>query len=54
MPPGNAQELAAAIAELLALPAEERTAMGRHGREFVLREYSIADETRKLAELIGR
>ena len=54
VPPGNAQELAAAIAELLALPAEERTAMGRHGREFVLREYSIADETRKLAELIGR
>src|SRR5436305_7415542 len=54
VPPGNAQELAAAIAELLALPAEERTAMGRHGREFVLREYSIADESRKLAELIGR
>jgi colanic acid/amylovoran biosynthesis glycosyltransferase len=52
-PPGDARALAAAIDELLALPAATRAAMGRAGREFVLHECSLERETARLAELIA-
>jgi glycosyltransferase involved in cell wall biosynthesis len=53
VPPGDADALAAAIDELLALPADERAAMGRAGREFVERECNVDTETAKLAEWIA-
>ena len=52
VPPRDAEALAAAIEELLALPAEERAQMGRRGREFVVANYSVDDEARKFAALI--
>jgi colanic acid/amylovoran biosynthesis glycosyltransferase len=52
VPPGDVDALAAAIEELLALPVERRAAMGRAGREFVLRECSLRTGTERLAELI--
>jgi len=51
--PGDPIGLADAIDELLALPAATRAAMGRAGREFVLRECSLQRETARLAELIA-
>jgi glycosyltransferase involved in cell wall biosynthesis len=54
VPPGDAGALAGAIAELLALPAEERLAMGGRGREFVARNFAIRDEALKLIGLIER
>jgi glycosyltransferase involved in cell wall biosynthesis len=53
VPPRDAGALADAIRELLALPPEERAAMGRRGRGFVTREMSIEGEARKLAALIA-
>jgi colanic acid/amylovoran biosynthesis glycosyltransferase len=52
VPPADATALAAAIAELLALPREQRAAMGRAGRDHVLAAASVHRETEKLAELI--
>jgi colanic acid/amylovoran biosynthesis glycosyltransferase len=53
VPPSQPHELAAAIAELLALPHEQRAAMGRAGRAHVLAAASVGHETEKLAELIA-
>jgi colanic acid/amylovoran biosynthesis glycosyltransferase len=52
VPPGDPAALAAAIEELLALPAEERAAMGRAGRAHVLEHCDVDRETAKLATLI--
>jgi glycosyltransferase involved in cell wall biosynthesis len=52
-PPADAAALAAAIAELLGRPAEERVAMGRAGREFVMRERSWQGVADRLAALIA-
>ena len=54
VPPGDPAALADAIGELLALPAAERAAMGRRGREFVARTYSIRGEALKLIGLLER
>jgi len=54
VPPGDAEALAAEIRELLELPPEVRAEMGEAGREFVLREFGLADQTRKLVDLIER
>jgi glycosyltransferase involved in cell wall biosynthesis len=54
VPPRDARALAAAVRELLALPGEERAAMGRAGRAHVLEMASVRRETEKLAELIAR
>ena len=53
-PPGDAGALASAIAELLALPAEERAAMGARGRAFVSETCNLERETAKLSELVSR
>jgi colanic acid/amylovoran biosynthesis glycosyltransferase len=53
VPPGDAAALAAAIEELLALPAERRAAMGRAGRAFVVEHCSLRRETERLASLIA-
>jgi colanic acid/amylovoran biosynthesis glycosyltransferase len=53
VPPGDPQALADAIDELLALPPEERIAMGRAGRAFVLEECSLERETARLADMIA-
>ncbi len=50
--PGDPESLAAAIQELLRLPAEERRRMGERGREFVVGEFSLKAETVKLLSLI--
>jgi glycosyltransferase involved in cell wall biosynthesis len=54
VPPRDAAALASAIEELLALPPQERAAMGRRGREFVVRNFSIRDEALKLIGLLER
>lgn len=54
VPPRDADALAGAIRELLALPADERAAMGKSGREFVARNFSIRDEALKLIGLLER
>jgi glycosyltransferase involved in cell wall biosynthesis len=54
VPPGDPGALATAIGGLLSLPAEQRAAMGRAGREHVLEMASVRRETEKLAELIAR
>lgn len=54
VPPRDVSALADAIRELLALPPDERAAMGRRGREFVLEHFSVTNEARKLAELFRR
>lgn len=52
VPPGDSQALAAALAELLALTAEERTAMGRAGRAFVSEQADVRRETARLSALL--
>lgn len=54
VPPRDSAALAAAIRELLELPAGERAAMGRAGREFVLEHCDIRRETERLVGLIER
>jgi glycosyltransferase involved in cell wall biosynthesis len=54
VPPGDPAALAEAMEELLALPAEERAAMGKRGREFVAERFSLASQARRLAELVDR
>jgi colanic acid/amylovoran biosynthesis glycosyltransferase len=54
VPPRDAGALAEAIRELLALPVEERAAMGRRGREFVARNFSARGEALKLIGLLER
>ena len=52
VPPGDARALADALATLLALPAGERAAHGRSGRDFVVATRDLETEARKLADLI--
>jgi glycosyltransferase involved in cell wall biosynthesis len=52
VPPRDSPALAAAIAELLALPAHERAAMGRRGREYVLHNFSVRGEALKLIAIL--
>jgi colanic acid/amylovoran biosynthesis glycosyltransferase len=52
VPPGDPAELAAAISELLALPAAERAAMGEAGAAFIRSERDLATQTARLIELI--
>jgi glycosyltransferase involved in cell wall biosynthesis len=54
VPAGDTGALAYAIEELLSLPPDERAEMGRRGREFVLANFSLQEEARKLAGLIER
>jgi glycosyltransferase involved in cell wall biosynthesis len=54
VPPRDAAALAGAISELLELPPEARVAMGRRGREFVVRSFSIRGEALKLIGLLER
>jgi glycosyltransferase involved in cell wall biosynthesis/GT2 family glycosyltransferase len=53
VPPGDDRALAAAIAELLAMSPDERAAMGRAGREFVLEHCDLGREAQRLADLIS-
>jgi glycosyltransferase involved in cell wall biosynthesis len=46
--------LAEAIGELLALPAQQRAEMGKRGREFVARNFSVRGEAQKLQGLLER
>jgi glycosyltransferase involved in cell wall biosynthesis len=50
--PGDADALAQALREVLALPASERAEMGREGRRWVAANCSVRDETQRLVELI--
>jgi glycosyltransferase involved in cell wall biosynthesis len=50
--PGDPEDLARALGEVLALPAAERAEMGRRGREHVIAHANVATETAKLIELI--
>jgi colanic acid/amylovoran biosynthesis glycosyltransferase len=52
VPPGDPAALARAIEELLALPPDERAAMGRAGRAFVLEHCSVDREAARLRRLI--
>jgi glycosyltransferase involved in cell wall biosynthesis len=54
VPPRDAGALSEAIGELLALPAHERAAMGKRGREFVARNFSVRGEAQKLQGLLER
>jgi glycosyltransferase involved in cell wall biosynthesis len=54
VPPRDASALADAMRELLDLPAQERAAMGRSGRDFVASRFSVRDEALKLIGLIER
>ena len=42
MPPGDPQALAATLDRVLSLPALERAAVARAGRDAVLRDYTTA------------
>ena len=50
--PGDPEALAAALCELLQLPASERRRMGERGREVVIREFNLNHETTALLSLI--
>lgn len=50
--PGDPNALAGGIDELLALPGELRSEMGRRGREFVAAECGVEDQARELLRLI--
>lgn len=52
--PGNAQELTAAMERFLALPVEERAAMGRRGREKMEREFDRRQVTAAYMEEVRR
>jgi colanic acid/amylovoran biosynthesis glycosyltransferase len=52
VPPADARALAEAIEDVLRLPADERAAMGRAGREWVLRTATLELQARSLLELI--
>jgi glycosyltransferase involved in cell wall biosynthesis len=54
VPPRDPAALARAVRDLLALPGEERAAMGRAGRAHVLQMANVRRETEQLAELIAR
>jgi colanic acid/amylovoran biosynthesis glycosyltransferase len=54
VPPRDAGALAGAIRELLDLPVEQRAEMGRRGREYVVRNFSLRGGAQKLAGLIDR
>ncbi len=53
VPPGDAEALADAIAELLALDPKQRAEMGRRGREKVRLDANLAIESSKLARLLS-
>lgn len=52
VPPGDPGALAAAIGDLLDLPAGTRAAMGRAGREHVLSACAVHDQAARLSRLI--
>jgi len=52
VPPADPPALAAAIAELLRLPVEQRAEMGRAGRKFVSERCNLLRETERLSALI--
>lgn len=52
VPPGDAAQLAAALAELLELPPERRAEMGLAGRAFVLEHANVHVETGRLSQLL--
>ena len=52
VPPGDPPALAGAIEDVLGRPLDERRAMGRAGREFVLAHAAVREESRRLSELI--
>jgi glycosyltransferase involved in cell wall biosynthesis len=54
VPPRDAGALAGAIRELLDLPVEQRAEMGRRGREYIVRNFSVRGEAQKLEGLIDR
>ncbi len=54
VPPHDPAALAAALDELLSLPAAERAALGRAGREHVLAMADVDTEAARLAALIER
>lgn len=51
VPPGDGAALAAALVELLRLPAEQRSALGRVGRERVASQFSLAQSAACYAAL---
>ena len=51
VPPADPPALAAALEEVLALPVQQRAAMGREGRAFVVRACDADAEARRLAAL---
>jgi glycosyltransferase involved in cell wall biosynthesis/GT2 family glycosyltransferase len=53
VPPGDADALAETLAELLAIPASERRAMGTAGRDFVVEQASTRSEAERLVSLIA-
>jgi len=52
-PPHDAQALAEALKKIHELTTEERERMGAIGREIIEREFSISDQTSRLAKLFG-
>lgn len=52
VPPGDAGALAAAIDRLVAMPMDARRALGRAGRERVLRHFTLAGQAAGLARAI--
>jgi glycosyltransferase involved in cell wall biosynthesis len=52
VPPGDPGALAQLVRQMRDLPAEERLAMGRRGREHVLAHYRRSDLARRAEELM--
>jgi glycosyltransferase involved in cell wall biosynthesis len=52
VPPGDADALARAMADILDLPAAERAAAGRAGREFAVAMRDLDTSARRLVELL--